>query len=82
MAEDDAEVDQHIERVVDSLTERFTGIHDRQVIEQAVAAARAELEADARVTKYIPVLASRRAVDKLVGRGSAQPVAVSAESVD
>ena len=58
MTADDADLDQHIARVVDSLVERFTD-HDRQVVEQAVAHARAELEAEARVTKYLPVLVSR-----------------------
>ena len=70
MAEDDADLDQHIARVVDSLAERFTDRHDRQTVEQAVAEARAQLEADARVTKYLPVLVSRRAIDKLAGRSS------------
>jgi len=70
MAEDDADIDQHIARVVDSLAERFTDKYDRQTIEQAVAEARAQLEADARVTKYLPVLVSRRAIDKLAGRSS------------
>lgn len=70
MAKDDADVNQHIARVVDSLVERFADVHDRQAVEQAVAEARAELEGQARVTKYLPVLVSRRAIDKLAGRGS------------
>jgi hypothetical protein len=37
MAEDDADIDQPIARVVDSLAERFTDTYDRQTIEQAVA---------------------------------------------
>ncbi|HYI59533.1 MAG TPA: hypothetical protein VEX66_15290 [Microlunatus sp.] len=77
MAEDDAHIDEHIARVVDSLMERFTDRHDRQVVEQAVANARAELEIEARVTKYLPVLVSRRATDLLAGRGSNETVADS-----
>lgn len=68
MAKDDADIDQHIARVVDALAEKFTNTHDRQAVEQAVADARAQLEAGARVTKYLPVLVSRRAVDQLAGR--------------
>ena len=76
MAADDADLDQHIARVVDSLAERFTR-HDRQVVEQAVAHALGELEAEARVTKYLPVLVSRRAADQLAGRGSKELGAVA-----
>ena len=54
MAEDGADIDQHIPRVVDSLAERFTDKYASQTIEQAVAEARAQLEADAHVTKYPP----------------------------
>ena len=80
MAADDADLDQHIARVVDSLVERFTDRHDRQVVEQAVAHARAELEAEARVTKYLPVLVSRRATDLLAGRISSEKVAARSEA--
>lgn len=66
MAADDADFDQHIARVTDSLAERFADRHDRQVIEHAVARARAELEPSARVTKYLPVLISRRATEQLL----------------
>ena len=76
MAADDADLDQHIARVVDSLAERYTR-HDRQGVEQAVAHARDELEAEARVTKYLPVLVSRRAADQLAGRGSKKLGAVA-----
>jgi hypothetical protein len=68
VTEDDAEMDQHIARVVDSLAERFSDKYDRQDVEQAVAEARALLQADARVTKYLPVLVTRRAIDHLAGR--------------
>lgn len=78
MAGEDADIDQHIARVVDSLAERFTDTHDRQTVELAVAEARAQLEADARVTKYLPVLVSRRAIDQLAGRGSSGSIAGTA----
>ena len=51
--------------MVESLSERFVTIHDRSTVERAVAEARAHLEADARVTKYLPVLIFRRAADQL-----------------
>ena len=47
MAADNAELDQHVARVVDSLAERFTR-HDPQVVEEAVAHARAALEPSTR----------------------------------
>jgi len=70
MAQGDAELDQHIARVVDSLVERFSRTHDKQAVEQAVVDARALLESHARVTNYLPVLITRRAIDHLTGRGS------------
>lgn len=68
MTEGDADLDQHIARVVDSLAERFSGTHDRKAVEQAVADARAQLTSDARVTKFLPILVTRRAIDHLAGR--------------
>ena len=75
MTEGDADLDQHIARVVDALTETFRSTHDRQAVEQAVVDARALLETDARITKYLPVLVTRRAINHLAGRPSASPTA-------
>jgi hypothetical protein len=82
MTEGDADLDQHIARVVDSLTERFSGTHDRQAVEQAVLDARAHLASDAPVTNYIPILVTRRAIDHLAGRrqqSSAAPMRLASE---
>ena len=73
MTDGDTELDQHIARIVEVLAERFRSTHDRQTVEQAVVDARSQLEADARVTKYLPVLVSRRAINQLAGRPSASP---------
>jgi hypothetical protein len=69
----DEYIDQHIDRVIDSLTDRFSGVHDRQTVLQAVNDARAHLESEARVVKYLPVLVSKRAVDQLAARRSMDP---------
>lgn len=60
------ESDQHFERVVDDLAAAFSDIYDRQTVAQAVAQARLELETDARVTRYLPVLAFKRARQRLM----------------
>ena len=60
VAEGDADLDQHI---------------DRQAVEQAVVDARAQLESDARITRYLPVLVTRRAIDDLTVRGSGSATA-------
>jgi hypothetical protein len=73
MTEGDADLDQHIARVVDSLAERFSGTHDRQAVEKVVADARARLTSDARVTKFLPILVTRRAIDHLAGRHRGSP---------
>lgn len=65
MTEELAEPDQHYDRVVDDLTAKFTGVHGRDTIEKAVAAARAELETEARVVTYLPVLTAKLAHDRL-----------------
>ena len=75
MTDGDTDLDQHIARIVDVLAERFSSTHDRQTVEQAVVDARAQLGADARVTKYLPVLVTRRAINHLAGRPSASPTA-------
>lgn len=66
MTEELSEPDQHYDRVIDDLVGKFAGVHSRDVIEEAVAAARAELEPTARVSSYLPVLTARRAHDRLV----------------
>ena len=66
-----SEMDLHLARVVDSLAERFAGIHDRDAVSQVVAETRARLEQGARVTKYLPILTARHAADLLAGRESA-----------
>ncbi len=65
MTEELAELDPQYDRVVDELVTRFAGLHEREVVKQAVADARAALEADARVTNYLPLLASRVARERL-----------------
>ncbi len=69
MSQDSGDIDQHFDRVVDTLAERFLGVHDRETVARVVNESRAHLEADARVTNYLPVLTSRRAIDQLAGRG-------------
>lgn len=64
------EMDQQFARLVDSLAERFAGIHERDTVARVVDETRARLEPDARVTTYLPILAARHAVDLLAGRES------------
>jgi hypothetical protein len=71
---DGSGMDQQFVRVVDVLAERFAGVHTRETIVRVVAEARASLEAEARVTLYLPVLTTRRAADLLAGR---RPVPLS-----
>lgn len=66
--DDDTDSEQHFERVVDVLTDRFAGVHDRATVGRVVQATRRELEADAKVTSYLPVLVTRHAIDRLTGR--------------
>lgn len=68
MSADAIAMDQQFTRVVDTLTERFNGIHDRTTVQRVVTHTRSQLEADASVTSYLPVLVSRRASDRLTGR--------------
>jgi hypothetical protein len=76
------EMDQQFARLVDSLAERFAGVHERDTVARVVGETRARLEPDARVTTYLPILAARHAVDLLAGRESpvgarlAAPIAV------
>ena len=70
LSQDSGDIDQHFVRVVDTLAERFVGVHDRETVARVVNESRAQLEADARVTNYLPVLTSRRAIDQLAGRGA------------
>jgi hypothetical protein len=63
-----ADVDQQFDRVVDALTKKFTGVHHRDAVTEIVDEARRQLEGEARVTTYLPVLATRRATDRLAGR--------------
>ena len=65
MTEELSEPDQHYDRVVDELATRFAGVHEREVVERAVADARAALEADARVKSYLPLLTLKLACDRL-----------------
>ena len=62
------EMDQQFVRLVDSLAERFAGVHERDTVAQVVGETRARLEAGARVTAYLPILVARHAVDLLAGR--------------
>ncbi len=64
-AGDSPDIERQFERVVDALTLRFTGTHERSTVARVVQEARTDLERRARVTTYLPVLASRRAVDQL-----------------
>ena len=65
------DLDQHFARVVDTLTEKFTGVHDRATGVRVVDDERAQLEGQARVVTYLPVMTTRRAIDRLAGRGLA-----------
>jgi protein-tyrosine phosphatase-like protein len=62
------EMDQQFARLVDSLAERFAGVHERDTVARVVGETRARLEPGARVTTYLPILAARHAVDLLAGR--------------
>ena len=66
--DDSSDSEQHFDRVVDVLADRFAGVHDRATVAQVVEATRRELEADAKVTGYLPVLVTRHAIDRLAGR--------------
>lgn len=68
--DDSTDSEQHFERVVDVLTDRFAGVHDRATVDQVVEATRRELEAEAKVTSYLPVLVTRHAIDRLAGRST------------
>ena len=74
MSADTIDLDQQFTRVVDTLTERFDGIHDRSTVQRVVAHPRSQLEPDARVTSDLPALVSRRASDRLTGRATLLPV--------
>ena len=64
------EMDQQFARLIDSLAERFAGVHERDHVARVVGETRARLEPEARVTTYLPILAARHAVDLLAGRES------------
>ena len=63
-------MDQQFARLIDSLAERFAGVHERDPVARVVGETRARLEPGARVTTYLPILAARHAVDLLAGRES------------
>ena len=63
-------MDQQFAQLVDALAERFAGVHERDTVARVVSETRAKLEAGARVTTYLPILAARHAVDLLAGRAS------------
>jgi hypothetical protein len=81
MAEVRAEPDQHYDRVVDELTDRFAGVHDRDAVIQAVNDARHQLEAHAKVTNYLPVLTQKLARTRLADLGMHPPVSVISTGV-
>jgi hypothetical protein len=64
------EMDQQFARLIDSLAERFAGVHERDHVARVVGETRARLEPDARVTTYLPILTARHALDLLAGRVS------------
>ncbi|HEY5979149.1 MAG TPA: hypothetical protein VIT41_05880 [Microlunatus sp.] len=73
MVHDGAEIDRQFARVVETLTERFAGVHDRDTVARTVEETRARLQAQARVTAYLPLLTSRHAAALLAGRETAVP---------
>ncbi|GAA3691301.1 hypothetical protein GCM10022204_03020 [Microlunatus aurantiacus] len=64
---DSPDLERQFERVVDALTLRFDGLHEPTTVARVVQDARRELERQARITTYLPVLATKRAVDRLTG---------------
>lgn len=68
MGSDGDDLDLHFSRVVDSLSERFAGVHDRDTVHRVVQENRRRLEIDARVTSYLPVLVTRHATAQLTVR--------------
>ncbi len=71
MVQNGPETDPLFARVVDSLVQRFAGIHDHDSVARVVEETRARLEPAARVTTYLPILVARHAADVLAGRESA-----------
>jgi hypothetical protein len=61
MADQLADPDKHYVRVIEELVGKFAGVHERDAVVQAVDDARRELEANAQVTSYLPVLTQKLA---------------------
>ena len=57
--------------LVDDLTYRFDGIHDRAVVADTVAKARTRLEATATIPDFLPVLVARFAREQLTAAAQA-----------
>ena len=53
-------MDQQFAQLVDALVQRFAGVHERDTVARVVSETRARLEAGARVTTYLPILAADR----------------------
>jgi hypothetical protein len=70
IVQDGLVMDQQFAQLVDALVQRFAGVHERDTVARVVSETRARLEAGARVTTYLPILAARQAVDLLAGRAS------------
>ena len=68
MTPDSADLTVQFDRIIDSLTDRFSDSYERPVVARIVADMRHQLESTARVTTYLPLLVSRRASDQLAGR--------------
>lgn len=68
----DAAVEEVYTEITDNLAYRFDGVIDRADIEQAVTAARADLEPTATVTTYLPLLVERFAKERLLASAQAE----------
>ena len=62
----------HLARVVEDLAYRFEGVFSEDSIAHAVAEARADLEATATVSNYLPMLVQRFAEERLVAAAQAE----------
>jgi hypothetical protein len=63
--DDSPDLERQFVRVLDALTLRFEGTHEPATVARVVHEARRQFERQARVTSYLPVLTTKRAVDQL-----------------